>query len=169
MVAAVVVRWPLEAAPDPLLGGVRAHNLFVGWGERMLDIARLWRVRAELWRGPMAAPPHDYVVHRASLIREQAIPDWRGLGTPPFKGAWFFPTTAIPAASSVTASNLFPHPPAPLSGSLEVGGVRARARESPGQCLARLPRKSPPRCVVPGDAPALFRASPACRLRHPPR
>ena len=36
---------------------------------------------------------------------------------------------------SVTASRLFSHPPAPLSGSLEIGGVRAGARDSPGRPL----------------------------------
>ena len=50
---------------------------------------------------------------------------------PPLKGARVFPVTAT-SSSSVTASSLFPNPPAPLNGSSEIGGVRAGARESPG-------------------------------------
>ena len=72
------------------------------------------------------------------------------------------------AASLVAVSNLFPHP-APLSGSSEIGGVRAGARVSPGQPLGRPPSQGPPRRVVPDDAAALWsRTSPAPCLRHPP-
>ena len=63
--------------------------------------------------------------------------------SPLFNGARFFPIT-IPSASSVTASSLFPHPPAPLSGSSEIGGVRAGARESPGQLWILTSTDGPP-------------------------
>ena len=92
------------------------------------------------------------------------------LADPPFKRGVVLPITATPSASSVTASSLFPHPPAPLSGSLEIGGVRAGARESPGQPLGRPPSQGPPRRVVPDEAAALrSRTGPAPRLRQPPK
>ena len=72
--------------------------------------------------------------------------------SPLFNGARFFPIT-IPSASSVTASSLFPHPPALLSGSSEIGGVRAGARESPGQPLGRLPSQGPPGAWSPMRPP----------------
>ena len=53
--------------------------------------------------------------------------------------------------NSITTSSLFPHPPAPLSGSSEIGGVRAGSRESPGQPLGRPPLQGPPRCVLLGE------------------
>ena len=60
------------------------------------------------------------------------------------------------------------HPPAPLSGSSEIGGVRAGARESPGKPLGRPPSQGPPRRVVPDEAAMRWsRTSPFPRLRHP--
>ena len=101
------------------------------------------------------------------LHASRPFPVGEMLADPPFKRGVVLPITVTPSASSITASSLFPHPPAPLSGSSEIRGVRAGARESPGQPPGRPPSQGPPRRVVPDEAAALrSRTGPARRLRH---
>ena len=101
----------------------------------------------------MAPPPNIYALYAAPPTREVSKPF-------PIDGVWltplFFggradlPATAIPSSpSSVTASRLFPHPPAPLSGFSKIGGVRAGLWDGP---LA-----GPPRRVVPDGTATLQR------------
>ena len=83
------------------------------------------------------------VVSRVSFLQAGHPRSTRSWLTPSLKGARVCPVTAT-SSSSVIASSLFPHRPAPLSGSSEIGAVRTGAPESPGQPLGQPPSQGPP-------------------------